>query len=148
MASDDQTPAPASTALAAREAVRGGIARIYRAQGREMPPQASLLELLADTLVREFIADEDRNLLRVRVDNACARVRFANPARSEGFLPGEAFLSTTSGGEGLGRIDAVCARYDGSASYRYDPETRCFTTRITLTMPDHRKNADRRHDSQ
>ena len=83
-----------------------------------------------------FIADEDRNLLRVRVDNACARVRFANPARTEGFLPGAAFLSTTSGGEGLGRIDAVCARYDGSASYRYDPETRCFTTRITLVMPD------------
>ena len=34
-----------------------------------------------------FIADEDRNLLRVRVDNACARVRFADPDRTEGFLP-------------------------------------------------------------
>ena len=51
---------PAASAIASREAVRGGIERIYRAQGREMPPKASLLELLADTPVREFIADDDR----------------------------------------------------------------------------------------
>ena len=49
-----------STAIATREAVRSGIARIYRALGRELPPKASLLELLADTPVREFIGDEDR----------------------------------------------------------------------------------------
>ena len=55
-----KTDSPIATAIFAREAVRDGIARVYRALGRELPPKASLLELLSDMQLREFIADDDR----------------------------------------------------------------------------------------
>ena len=51
---------PAATAVACREAVRDCVGEIYKSKGAEMPPKASLLELLADTPVRDFIADDDR----------------------------------------------------------------------------------------
>ena len=51
---------PAATAVACRSAVRDGVGAIYQSKGTEMPPKASLLELLADTPVREFIGDDDR----------------------------------------------------------------------------------------
>ena len=51
---------PAATAIACRGAVRDCVGEIYKSKGAEMPPKASLLELLADTPVREFIADDDR----------------------------------------------------------------------------------------
>jgi len=51
---------PAATAVACRGAVRDCVGEIYRSKGAEMPPKASLLELLADTSVREFIGDDDR----------------------------------------------------------------------------------------
>ena len=51
---------PAATAVACRGAVRDCVGEIYRSKGVEMPPKASLLELLADTPVREFVADDDR----------------------------------------------------------------------------------------
>ena len=51
---------PAATAIACRGAVRDCVGEIYKSKGAEMPPKASLLELLADTLVREFVADDDR----------------------------------------------------------------------------------------
>lgn len=51
---------PAATAVACREAVRDGVGAIYQSKGVEMPPKASLLELLADAPVREFIGDDDR----------------------------------------------------------------------------------------
>ena len=51
---------PAATAIACRGAVRDCVGEIYKSKGAEMPPKASLLELLAGTLVREFVADDDR----------------------------------------------------------------------------------------
>ena len=51
---------PAATAIACRGAVRDCVGEIYKRKGAEMPSKASLLELLADTLVREFVADDDR----------------------------------------------------------------------------------------
>ena len=51
---------PAATAVTCRGAVRDCVGEIYKSQGAEMPPKASLLELLADTPVREFVADDDR----------------------------------------------------------------------------------------
>ena len=51
---------PAAAAIACRGAVRDCVGEIYKSKGAEMPPKASLLELLADTLVREFVADDDR----------------------------------------------------------------------------------------
>ena len=51
---------PAATAIACRGAVRDCVGEIYKRKGAEMPPKASLLELLADTPVREFVADDDR----------------------------------------------------------------------------------------
>ena len=51
---------PAATAIACRGAVRDCVGEIYKRKGAEMPPKASLLELLAGTLVREFVADDDR----------------------------------------------------------------------------------------
>ena len=51
---------PAATAVACRGAVRDCVGEIYKSKGAEMPPKASLLELLADTPVREFVADDDR----------------------------------------------------------------------------------------
>ena len=51
---------PAATAVACRGAVRDCVGEIYKNKGADMPPKASLLELLADTPVREFIADDDR----------------------------------------------------------------------------------------
>ena len=51
---------PAAMAVACREAVRDGVGAIYQSKGVEMPPKASLLELLADAPVREFIGDDDR----------------------------------------------------------------------------------------
>lgn len=60
---------PAATAVACRGAIRDGVGAIYKSKGTELPPKASLLELLADTSVREFIADDDclRDLEFVRV---------------------------------------------------------------------------------
>lgn len=55
-----KTDSPIATAIFAREAVRDGIARVYRALGRELPPKASLLELLSDMKLCEFIGDDDR----------------------------------------------------------------------------------------
>lgn len=51
---------PAATAVACRSAVRDGVGAIYQSRGVEMPPKASLLELLSDTQLREFIGDDDR----------------------------------------------------------------------------------------
>ena len=51
---------PAATAVACRSAVRDGVGAIYQSRGAEMPPKASLLELLSDTQLREFIGDDDR----------------------------------------------------------------------------------------
>lgn len=51
---------PAATAVACRGAIRDCVGVIYQSKGAEMPPKASLLELLADAPVREFIADDDR----------------------------------------------------------------------------------------
>ena len=51
---------PVATAVTCRGAVRDGVGEIYKSKGAEMPPKASLLELLADTPVREFVADDDR----------------------------------------------------------------------------------------
>lgn len=51
---------PAATAVTCRGAVRDCVGEIYKSKGAEMPPKASLLELLADTPVREFVADDDR----------------------------------------------------------------------------------------
>ena len=51
---------PAATAVACRGAVRDCVGAIYQSKGAEMPPKASLIELLAETPVREFIGDEDR----------------------------------------------------------------------------------------
>ena len=51
---------PSATAIACRGAVRDCVGEIYKRKGVEMPPKASLLELLADTSVREFIANDDR----------------------------------------------------------------------------------------
>ena len=51
---------PAATAVACRETVCDCVGEIYKSKGAEMPPKASLLELLADTSVREFIGDDDR----------------------------------------------------------------------------------------
>lgn len=50
----------AATAIACREAVRDSVGEIYKSKGAEMPPKASLLELLADATVREFLDDDDR----------------------------------------------------------------------------------------
>lgn len=59
----------AATAIACREAVRECVSAIYKSKGEEMPPKASLLELLSETLIREFISyDEHQNNLEfVRV---------------------------------------------------------------------------------
>ena len=46
---------PTATAVACRSAVRDGVGAIYQSRGAEMPPKASLLELLSDTQLREFI---------------------------------------------------------------------------------------------
>ena len=51
---------PAATAVACRSAVRDGVGAIYQSRGAEIPPKASLLELLSDTQLREFIGDDDR----------------------------------------------------------------------------------------
>ena len=51
---------PVATAVTCRGAVRDCVGEIYKSKGAEMPPKASLLELLADTPVREFVADDDR----------------------------------------------------------------------------------------
>ena len=51
---------PAATAVACRGAVRDCVGAIYQSKGVEIPPKASLLELLSDAPVREFIADDDR----------------------------------------------------------------------------------------
>ena len=51
---------PAATAVTCRGAVRDCVGEIYKSKGAEMQPKASLLELLADTPVREFVADDDR----------------------------------------------------------------------------------------
>ena len=88
----------------------------------------------------QFTANVTQNLFCVQIENPCAGVRYADPVRAaanpEAFLPGEAFLSTTGGGQGLGRIAAICAKYDGAALYRYDAAGRRFIARITLQIPE------------
>lgn len=50
---------PVATAIACREAVRECVSVIFRNKGEEMPPTASLLELLSETSVREFVACDE-----------------------------------------------------------------------------------------
>lgn len=94
-------------------------------------------------VVIHFAAATSGNLLTVLLDNSCAGVEL-NPlyrasASADGFLPGEAFKSTTGHGTGLKRIDSLCARYGGAAAYRYDEEEGRFWTRVSVVLGNKRQ---------
>ena len=84
-----------------------------------------------------FTADDRKSLLRIQVENSCENVVCAAPAPADGgdgFLPAEAFQSTSGSGEGLRRVATIAKKYEGVASFRYDENARRFITRITLVM--------------
>ena len=86
-----------------------------------------------------FTADDSQQLLRVEIENPCHRILFAasvDNADRKKFLPAEAFLSTGGSGRGLRRIASIAVKYDGVAVFRYEEESRRFTTRITLMLPE------------
>ncbi len=74
--------------------------------------------------------------LVIELCNPGQGVRLAARYRTEtGFLPADAFLSTrTDGGLGLHSLAHTAAKYGGEASFRFDGETRIFTTRIRLNL--------------
>ena len=84
-----------------------------------------------------FTADDRKSLLRIQVENSCENVVCAAHAPADGgdgFLPAEAFQSTSGSGEGLRRVATIAKKYEGVASFRYDENARRFITRITLVM--------------
>ena len=99
---------PAATAVACRSAVRDGVGAIYQSRGAEIPPKASLLELLSDTQLREFIGDDDRlrdlEFVRVLGMNAehCRKVKRTHAQLAAG-------ISTSF-------LETVAAKLDGRSA--------------------------------
>lgn len=86
-----------------------------------------------------FNADDAQNMLRIQIENPSDKVAYAIPMdnpSSDKYLPAEAFLSTSGGGQGLNRIASIAAKYEGIANFRYDKKTQRFITRITLIVPE------------
>ena len=107
---------PAATAIACRGAVRDGVGAIYRSKGMKMPSQVSLLELLADAPVREFVSDDDR--MR---DLEFIRVLGMNAEHNRKVKRGHAKLAVEACASFL---DAVDAKLEGRA----EPERACTIT--------------------
>ena len=85
-----------------------------------------------------LIADDSEGLLRIRIENPCDRILYAPSAENadrNGFLPADAYLSTTGSGQGLKRIRTIAEKYDGTALFRFEEKERLFTTNITLILP-------------
>ncbi len=83
-------------------------------------------------------ADDGENLLRIQIENSCAQVLYAPHVSTDGqdsFLPADSFLSIGGSGQGLNRVSAIAAKYDGLASFCYDGKNEMFLTRVTLIIP-------------
>lgn len=101
-------------------------ARAYHTAHPDLPSEISL------------VAEETQNLLCVQLENACDQVVYSanlNGVSKGEFLPAEAFVSTNGTGQGLGRMETIAKKYDGTAVFRYDEETHTFITRLTLIIP-------------
>ncbi|MCC8140655.1 MAG: GHKL domain-containing protein [Lachnospiraceae bacterium] len=74
--------------------------------------------------------------LVIQADNACAKVYPSGRCQlGEGFLPAEAFLSgKLGGGYGLRSITLTAQKYGGDAGFRFDEETKTFTSRIRMNL--------------
>ncbi len=82
-------------------------------------------------------ADDGENLLRIHIENSCAQVLYAPHVSRDGqdsFLPADSFLSIGGSGQGLNRISAIAAKYEGLALFCYDAENEKFLTWITLII--------------
>ena len=118
---------PAATAVACRSAVRDGVGAIYQSRGAEMPPKASLLELLSDTQLREFIGDDDR--LR---DLEFVRVLGMNAEHSRKVKRTHAQLAA---GISTSFLETVAAKLDGrSAPPRSGGTTEAETRRAYIDV--------------
>ena len=85
-----------------------------------------------------LVADDAEGLLRIRIENPCERVLYAPSAGNtgrNGFLPADAYLSTTGSGQGMKRIRAIAEKYDGTALFRFEEKECLFSTNITLILP-------------
>lgn len=74
--------------------------------------------------------------LVVLIENTCNMVKKSEKyLNKNGYLPNNAFLSLNEGGGyGLQSIAAMAKKYDGDASFSYDPDNHIFTTRIRINM--------------
>lgn len=74
--------------------------------------------------------------LAIVVTNSCAGVHPSGKYKLSGdFLPAEAFVSMRqNGGIGLKSIASTARSYGGDAQFRYDAQSRSFTTRIRLNI--------------
>lgn len=77
------------------------------------------------------------------VENTCDKVKTTGKHTApDAFLPPSAFVSIhKGGGNGLRSIAAMADKYDGDAAFRYNPETRRFTSRIRLNSQKANQNA-------
>ena len=92
-----------------------------------------------DPTAIRFNADDTQNMLRIQIENPSNKVAYAIPVNNlnvDKYMPAEAFLSTSGGGQGLNRIASIAAKYEGIANFRYNEKTRQFITRITLIVPE------------
>lgn len=77
-----------------------------------------------------------RGSFAIEISNYCGNARVNCPFQTQdGFLPAEAFMSERAGGGyGLRSIAHTAKKYGGSAKFRFNDETKTFTTRIRLNM--------------
>lgn len=82
------------------------------------------------------------NSLMIQTENACGGVYHSRKYREgDDFLTASAFVSDRDGGgHGLTSLEHTAGKYNGSASFRFDDNTKTFTTRIRVDLhPDKRK---------
>lgn len=74
--------------------------------------------------------------LVVQISNPCQKIYPSGHYQLDGeYLPAAAFLSSrVGGGYGLGSMEHTAQKYGGDARFRFDEDTKTFTTRIRLNL--------------
>ncbi|MCD8118600.1 MAG: GHKL domain-containing protein [Lachnospiraceae bacterium] len=72
----------------------------------------------------------------IQITNPCQGVHLSGKYRQNGgFLPAEAFVSgRQGGGYGLHSLEHTAEKYGGNARFRYEEQTKTFTTRVRLNI--------------
>ncbi len=73
--------------------------------------------------------------LAMEITNSCKEVRLDSRFRSEnGFLPSEAFLSSSGDSYGLKSVAHTVQKYEGISRFLFDPQKELFITQIRINM--------------